>query len=122
MTIGTGIHLEPKTVALLLTLRRGGAELVSTGNLNTTQADAVAYLGERGVQVIGGPTTDPAEHAANLRAVAAAQPHLLLDNGGDLFALYLEEPWDGLLGGTEETTSGRMRLEPSVTGSGCRCS
>jgi adenosylhomocysteinase len=112
LTIGTGIHLEPKTVALLLTLQRGGAELVSTGNLNTTQADAVDYLRERGVHVIGGPTADPAEHAANLRAVSAARPQLLLDNGGDLFALYLEQPWDGLLGGTEETTSGRMRLEP----------
>jgi adenosylhomocysteinase len=33
--IGTGIHLEPKTVALLLTLARGGAEVISTGNLNT---------------------------------------------------------------------------------------
>ena len=31
--IGTGIHLEPKTVALLLALRRGGAEVISTGNL-----------------------------------------------------------------------------------------
>ena len=41
LTIGTGIHLEPKTVALLLTLRRGGAGLVSTGNLNTTQDEAV---------------------------------------------------------------------------------
>ena len=112
LTIGTGIHLEPKTVALLLTLQRGGAELVSTGNLNTTQAEAVSYLRERGVQVMGGPTSDPEEHAANLRAVAAARPQLLLDNGGDLFALHLEEPWDGLLGGTEETTSGRMRLEP----------
>jgi len=112
LTIGTGIHLEPKTVALLLALRRGGAELVSTGNLNTTQADAVAYLREQGVQVVGGPTSDPAEHDANLRGVAAARPQLLLDNGGDLFALYLEDPWDGLLGGTEETTSGRMRLEP----------
>ena len=37
--IGTGIHLEPKTVALLLTLRRGGAAVVSTGNLGSTQVD-----------------------------------------------------------------------------------
>ena len=32
-TIGAGIHLEPKTVALLLTLQRGGARIVSTGSL-----------------------------------------------------------------------------------------
>ena len=42
LTIGTGIHLEPKTVALLLTLRRGGARVLSTGNLNTTQPESVA--------------------------------------------------------------------------------
>ena len=41
LTIGTGIHLEPKTVALLLTLAGGGARVVSTGNLSSTQADAV---------------------------------------------------------------------------------
>jgi adenosylhomocysteinase len=33
LSIGTGIHLEAKTVALLLTLRAGGAQLISTGNL-----------------------------------------------------------------------------------------
>ena len=42
----------------------------------------------------------------------ATEPDLLLDNGGDLFARYLEAPYDGLLGGTEETTSGRDRLLP----------
>ncbi|HZQ16645.1 MAG TPA: adenosylhomocysteinase [Gaiellaceae bacterium] len=112
LTIGTGIHLEPKTVALLVTLQRGGAELVSTGNLNSTQQEAVDYLRERGVQVVGGPTSDPAEHDANLWQVVRARPQLLLDNGGDLFVRYLEEPYPGLRGGTEETTSGRMRLEP----------
>ena len=109
-TIGTGIHLEPKTVALLLTLRRGGARVVSTGNLNSTQPDAVGYLRERGVEVIGGPTTDEQEHDRHLRAVLEAQPDLLLDNGGDLFLRWLERPYPGLRGGTEETTSGRARL------------
>ena len=44
--------------------------------------------------------------------VLAAEPDLILDNGGDLFARYLDRPYQGLIGGTEETTSGRMRLEP----------
>src|SRR6266566_37435 len=77
LTIGTGIHLEPKTVALLLTLKAGGARVVSTGNLNSTQPDAV---------------------------------ELLRGNGGDLFARYLDDGYERLLGGTEETTSGRRRL------------
>jgi adenosylhomocysteinase len=111
LTIGTGIHLEPKTVALLLTLRRGGAEVVATGNLNTTQQSAIDYLSAHRVRVIGAPTSDPTEHDAYLWELLRTRPQLLLDNGGDLFVRYLEEPYDGLLGGTEETTSGRMRLE-----------
>ncbi|MGA2529978.1 MAG: adenosylhomocysteinase [Acidimicrobiales bacterium] len=108
--IGTGIHLEPKTVALLLTLRRGGAEVISTGNLGTTQPEAVEYLRANGVEVLGRPTTDAAEHDADLREVLAPEPDLILDNGGDLFVRYLESPYEHLLGGTEETTSGRTRL------------
>lgn len=112
MTIGTGIHLEPKTVALLLTLQSGGARVVSTGNLNSTQPSAVEYLRSRGVEVIGGPTRDSVEHQGFLQQVLDTQPHMLLDNGGDLFIKYLQQPYSGLIGGTEETTSGRMRLEP----------
>jgi adenosylhomocysteinase len=112
LTIGTGIHLEAKTVALLLTLRDGGATLVSTGNLNTTQPDAVEVLRAEGVTVIGEPTKDKERHGSYLDEVLAAQPDLILDNGGDLFTRYLARPYEGLLGGTEETTSGRMRLEP----------
>jgi adenosylhomocysteinase len=62
--------------------------------------------------VVGGPTSDPAEHDRHLRGVLETEPQLLLDNGGDLFVRWLERPYDGLIGGTEETTSGRMRLEP----------
>ena len=112
LTIGTGIHLEAKTVALILTLRDGGARLVSTGNLNTTQPEAIEVLKAEGITVVGGPTQDPQVHSGYLDEVVAAKPDLILDNGGDLFAKYLQAPWEGLLGGTEETTSGRMRLEP----------
>jgi adenosylhomocysteinase len=112
MTIGTGIHLEPKTVALILTLASGGARMISTGNLSSTQAETVSYLRNRAVQVIGETTTDRARHAADLRQVIGEKPDLLLDNGGDLFLGYLDDPYPGLLGGTEETTSGRMRLRP----------
>ena len=111
-TIGTGIHLEPKTVALLMTLQKGGARVVSTGNLNTTQLSAVERLREEGVTVIGGPTTDLAEHKRNLEAVLDHRPDMLLDNGGELFDLWRKRRHAGLLGGTEETTSGRMRLAP----------
>src|ERR1700743_270671 len=112
LSIGTGIHLEPKTVALLMTLRSGGAQLVCTGNLNSTQPETVDYLRAQGIKVFATQTTDPAEHAASLDAIIAEKPALLLDNGGDLFARVAEHPYANLLGGTEETTSGRTRLLP----------
>lgn len=112
LTIGTGIHLEPKTVALLMTLRDGGANIIATGNLNSTQPETLAWLRGKGIDVIGESTQDAGRHHAFLREILGAKPDLLLDNGGDLFKLYLEQPYDSLLGGTEETTSGRMRLAP----------
>ena len=72
LTIGTSIHLEAKTVALLLTMRDGGARLVSTGNLNTTQPEAVAVLKAEDVVVIGEPTKDREVHGRYLDEVIAA--------------------------------------------------
>ncbi|PZM15059.1 adenosylhomocysteinase [Rhizobium tubonense] len=112
LTIGTAIHLEPKTVALLMTLKAGGARLVATGNLNSTQPETVAYLRTQGIEVIGGQTTDEAAHHGFIDALLDQNPEILLDNGGDLFARVAERPYAKLRGGTEETTSGRTRLEP----------
>lgn len=112
LTIATGIHLEPKTAALLLTLRAGGARLAVTGNLNSTQPATVDFLRGQGIEVHAEPTTNPEVHGRNLDRLLAAKPDLLLDNGGDLFARYAERPYPALRGGTEETTSGRTRLKP----------
>ena len=112
LRIGTGIHIEPKTAALLLTLDAGGAEVIASGNLGSTQPETVDYLRDRGIKVHAKQTTDAGRHEETLREVLASEPDLLLDNGGDLFALYSDSPFDGLLGGTEETTSGRNRLLP----------
>jgi adenosylhomocysteinase len=112
LTIATGIHLEPKTVALLMTLRTGGAKLKVTGNLNSTQPATVDYLRAQGIEVHAEQTTDAEAHGHNLDRLVASRPDLLLDNGGDLFARFAENPYSSLLGGTEETTSGRARLKP----------
>ncbi len=112
LTIGMSIHLEPKTAALIVTLHQGGAKIIATGNLNSTQPETVAYLKDRGITVIGHQTKDASIHSAFLDEIVASQPDLLLDNGGDLFTRYIDHPYEGLIGGTEETTSGRMRLAP----------
>lgn len=51
LMIGTAIHLEPKTAAMLVTLRAGGAEIVATGNLNSTQPATVDFLRRSGIEV-----------------------------------------------------------------------
>jgi adenosylhomocysteinase len=112
LTIGTAIHLEPKTAALLLTLAAGGARVTSTGNLNSTQPETVAYLRAQGIKVIGEQTSDQNAHERFLDAIIAEEPDLLLDNGGDLFARVAARRYANLLGGTEETTTGRARLKP----------
>src|SRR5260370_10819493 len=110
--MGSGIQRGAGRVAVVLGVGGGGARLISTGNLTPTQPDAVDGLRAEGVTVIGAPTKDGEVHAGYLGEVLAAEPDLILDNGGDLFARYLHRPYQGLIGGTEETTSGRMRLEP----------
>lgn len=112
LLIGTAIHLEPKTAALVRTLQAGGADVIATGNLNSTQPGTVQYLRDRGVRVVGGVTRDRAERARHIDTILDARPDILLDNGGDMFLRYLERPYSGLLGGTEETTSGRQVLLP----------
>ncbi|MEX3011943.1 adenosylhomocysteinase [Hoeflea sp. TYP-13] len=112
LTIGTGIHLEPKTAVLLCTLKSGGARVVATGNLNSTQPETVDYLLSHDIEVIAEQTIDQSVHDLSLNQIIAEKPDLLLDNGGDLFACYAENPYPNFLGGTEETTSGRMRLQP----------
>nr|AKA87337.1 adenosylhomocysteinase [Streptomyces antibioticus] len=112
LRIGAAIHLEPKTATLLMVLARGGADVVATGNLGTSQGATLTFLREQGITVIGDRTRDPQAQDACLRQVLATRPDLLLDNGGDLFLRYLDAPYEGLRGGTEETTSGRAQLMP----------
>ncbi len=112
LTIGTGIHLEAKGVALMLTLRRGGARVISTGNLNSTQPGALDYLKGHGVETVGGPTQDVDQRNGWIDEILGEKPDLILDNGGDMFVRWLERPYPELRGGTEETTSGRILLAP----------
>jgi adenosylhomocysteinase len=72
----------------------------------------VAYLKDRGITVVGHQTKDASVHSTFLDQIVDSKPDLLLDNGGDLFTRYIDHPYEGLIGGTEETTSGRMRLAP----------
>jgi len=116
--IGMSLHLEPKTAVLLETLAAGGAELVVTGNHGSTQDDVVAYLKALGMTVFGARDDDLMQHLGNVASVVASRPTMLLDNGADLAAIIAGSPAAGaaVIGGTEETTSGGLRLRGELAG------
>ncbi len=115
--IGMSLHLEPKTAVLLETLAAGGAEIVATGNHGSTQDDIVAFLREGGMTVFGSRADTIEKHHENLAGVLDASPDILLDNGGDLAAGIVERGTQAsILGGTEETTSGGLRLRTELAG------
>ena len=113
LTIGVSLHLEPKTAVLIDVLARGGAGVVATGNLGTTQASTVAALNERGIEAIGDRHDDRDTHLGHVAAIARRRPDILLDNGADLVAA-VQEIGHAPIGGTEETTSGAFRLRDEL--------
>ena len=110
-TIGVSLHLEPKTAVLLETLKIGGARIVGTGNLGSTQDDIVEVLKSWGMTIYGERSTDKEEHLRNVAKTVSAKPDLLLDNGADLVECAIKNNLTSyIFGGTEETTSGDDKL------------
>lgn len=115
--VGMSLHVEPKTAVLLETLAAGGAEIVATGNHGSTQDDVVAFLRGQGMTVFGARDDTLEQHEANVAAVIEARPDILLDNGADLAAgVVAAGIADTVVGGTEETTSGGIRLRTELAG------
>lgn len=110
LRIGVSLHLEAKTAVLLETLQRGGATVIAAGNHGSSQDDVVAYLRARGIDARGSGQDDLDTHLSVVRSVVEAKPDMLLDNGADLVSLAFETGIE-VIGGTEETTSGHMRLD-----------
>lgn len=115
--VGMSLHVEPKTAVLLEVLAAGGAEIVATGNHGSTQDDVVAFLRGQGMTVFGARDDTLEQHLANVAAVVDARPDILLDNGADLAAgVVAAGIADSVIGGTEETTSGGIRLRSELLG------
>jgi adenosylhomocysteinase len=116
-TLGMCLHIEPKTAVLCSLLRAAGARVALTGSPGTTQDDVAAALAGEGILVYGRRDDDAARHRDNVARVLDHGPTLLLDNGADLVAGLLERGrGGGVLGGTEETTTGANRLREDLSG------
>ena len=107
------LHITAETANLVRTLVAGGAEAALTAaNPLSTQDDVVAALGGD-VDVRGRRGEDVDAYVANVLALVEERPQVTLDDGADLLSVIHDRHPDRLpdmLGGTEETTTGLLRL------------
>ena len=83
--ITLSVHLEAKTAYLCQVLKAGGAQMFVTGsNPLSTQDDVAAALAADGLEVHAWYGSTPEEYDAHIRAVLAAGPQIIIDDGGDL--------------------------------------
>jgi adenosylhomocysteinase len=112
--IGACLHVTKETAVLVRTLRAGGAEVfLCASNPLSTQDDVAAALAEEGVNVYAwrGETTE--EYYQCIEDVLAYRPRITVDDGADLVTMVhtkRRELLGHIIGGTEETTTGVVRL------------
>ncbi len=114
LRIAVSVHLEAKTANLGLVLLAGGASVSLTGsNPLSTQDDVAAGLASMGVETFGIHGVDETVYTQHLVETLKDQPHLVVDDGGDLINLLggdCRAMGSALIGGCEETTTGILRL------------
>src|SRR5215212_2206858 len=112
--VGACLHVTSETDSLDRTLAAGGADVaLCASNPLATQDDVAAALAADGGEVHAVRGDDAEAWAARVAAVVARGPRITLDDGADLLtAIHLARPdlLEGLLGGTEETRTGLVRL------------
>ena len=115
ITIGSCLHLEPKTINLGLTLQAGGAGVAMTGcNPLSTHDDAVAGAADLGLNIYGWRDQDDEEYYQTINMVLDHKPDVIIDDGADMIMVLHNERTDVLKhikGACEETTTGVHRLE-----------
>ena len=119
LVVGACLHVTSETANLVRTLAAGGADVaLCASNPFATQDDVAAALATDGGEVHAVHGDDAEAWAGRVAAVVARAPRITLDDGADLLtALHVARPdlLDGMLGGTEETTTGLVRLRALET-------
>jgi adenosylhomocysteinase len=120
VAVGACLHVTSETAMLVRTLQAGGADVaLCASNPFAIQQDVAVALAAETTVHAGGPDA----WADDVAAVVSAAPRITLDDGADLLgALHLARPdlLDGMLGGTEETTTGLVRLRALEAEGGLR--
>lgn len=108
------IHVTKETAVLVETLRAAGAEVSWSGcNPLSTQDDVAAALAQNGTEIFAWHGMNTEEFYWCIEQTLKIRPNLTLDDGADLiFTIHNKhkELTAGVIGGTEETTTGVHRL------------
>jgi adenosylhomocysteinase len=114
LRIGACLHATKETAVLIRTLESGGARVALCGsNPLSTQDEVVAALASSGTNVFAwkGQTTE--EYYWSIDQVLEKRPEITMDDGADLVSTIHSKrsnDIDSIIGGTEETTTGVIRL------------
>ena len=115
LNLGACLHVTKETAVLVEVLQAGGARVALCGsNPLSTQDDVAAALAEKGIHIFAwrGQTTE--EYYWCMNQVIDYGPEITLDDGADLVSTIhnkRKEALPNIKGGTEETTTGLMRLK-----------
>jgi len=115
LTVSACLHVTAETAGLVRALQAGGASMaLCASNPLSTQDDVAAALVERhGVEVFAVHGEDPQTYYRHIEAVCDKHPRVTLDDGADLISVLhaqREEQLPEILGGTESTTTGALRV------------
>jgi len=113
--ISACLHVTTETANLAITLRDGGAEVVVCGsNPLSTQDDVAASLVEDShIPVFAIKSEDKNTYYSHIVSALDHHPQITMDDGADLVTTILKKRQElvaGIIGGTEETTTGVIRL------------
>ncbi len=113
--ISAVLHVTKETAVLVKTLSAGGAEIwLAASNPLSTQDDVASALVEEGIHVFAWRGESTEEYFWAISKVASIEPHIVIDDGGDLHSYIHSNMKDvvyKIYGGTEETTTGVLRLK-----------
>ena len=115
MRISGCLHITTETANLALTLKAGGAEVaLCASNPLSTQDDVAACLvQDYQIPVFARKGEDNKTYYEHIHAVLDRKPNITMDDGADLVSTIhakRQELIEGIIGGTEETTTGVNRL------------
>lgn len=115
VSIAACLHVTAETANLVRALLAGGARVgLCAANPLSTQDDVAVALRERhGANVLGRREESAVSYAEHVSELVEERPQVTIDDGADLIVAIHEAGADragGMLGGTEETTAGLLRV------------